>query len=329
MKKETQLSLCVITKNDEEFLFDCLNDMKDTADEMLVVDLGSTDRTIEWAKHAGAAIYQPEWNNDFSEIKNFCMEHAAGKWVLFLQADEKIDKDKLKELRFLLKNPNAEGYLIYAGYDSKERNIISHTQFLRLIRNRKEYRFRYRSFEMIPDEVISSIYDSHLLITHRGEKTVGWQLEERKRLLQEDLKENPQNSYVRYLEGIEFLNEEKCEECAASMKQARCRLGGGHFYGPQLYKCLAVSLLSLEQYEEAEDVLREGIQLFPFYNDLLVLRAELNLQLGQKGKALKDLELCMHLREGLNVSVPGSEIDSSVIEEMMNEAQNGRKQKPI
>ncbi len=322
MKEEKQLSLCVITKNDEAFLFDCLNDMKDTADEMLVADLGSTDHTIELAKQAGAVVYQPEWKNDFSSVKNFCMEHASGKWVLFLQADEKIDKDQQKELRFLLKNPNAEGYLIYAGYDPKERNVTSHTQFLRLIRNRKEYRFCFRSFEMIPDEVISSIYDSHLRITHRGEKTVGWQLEERKRLLKEDLLENPQNSYVRYLEGIEFLNEEKCEECTASLEQARRKLGGGHFYGPQLYKCLVVSLLSLERNQEAEAALREGIQLFPFYNDLLVLRAELNLRLGQKEKALKDLELCMHLREGLNVSVPGPEIGISVIEEMIKEAKN-------
>lgn len=322
MNKEKQLSLCVITKNDEEFLFDCLNEMKDVADEMLVADLGSTDRTIELAKQAGAAVYQPEWKNDFSAVKNFCMELATGKWALFLQADEKIDRDKFQELRSLLKNPNAEGYVIYAGYDPKERNITSHTQFLRLIRNRKEYRFCYRSFEMIPDEVISSIYDSHILITHRGRKTVGWQLEERRQLLKEDLKENPQNSYIQYLEGIEFLNEEKCEGCAASMEQARQKLDGGHFYGPQLYKCLVVSLLYLEHYEEAEAALRESLQLFPFYSDLLVLRAELYLRLGQKEKALENLELCMHLREGLNVSVPGPEIGISVIEEMINETKN-------
>lgn len=328
MKKDKQLSLCVITKNDEMFLPDCLNDMKEAADEILVADLGSIDRTTDLAEQAGAAVYRPEWENDFSAIKNFCMDRASGKWVLFLQADERIAKAQLKELKLLLKNPNAEGYLIYAGYDPKERNVTSHTQFLRLIRNRKEYRFRCRSFEFIPDEVLCSIYDSYLRITHRGEKTAGWQLDERKQLLKEDLKEHPQSSYVRYLEGIEFLNEEKCEESAASLEQARQTLGGGHFYGPQLYKCLVVSLLSLERYEQAGEALSEGFQLFPFYNDLLVLRAELNLRLGRKKNALKDLETCMSLRKGLNVCVPGPEISISIVEKMIEEVKGSREREP-
>jgi glycosyltransferase involved in cell wall biosynthesis len=317
MEKKKQLSLCVITKNDEAFLPDCLNDMKESADEILVADLGSDDRTVELAERAGAKVYRPGWEDDFSKIKNFCMEHAAGKWVLFLQADEAIPKDQRKELRFLLKNPNAEGYLLYAGYDPKERNITSHTQFLRLIRSRKEYRFCYRSFEWIPDEVLSSLCDSRLCIAHRGEKTAGWQLEERKRLLGKDLEEHPQDSYLRYLEGIEFLNRENCRESAASLEQARQAIGCGRFYGPQLYKCLGVSLLSLERYEEAEEALDEGLRIFPFYNDLLVLRAELYRKLGRNREALENLKICLALRKEPDARIPGSEISTSIVRDMM------------
>ena len=66
MIQEKKLTLCVITKNDEAFLPDCLNSMKGTADELVVVDLGSSDRTVQLAKQVGATVYQPKWENDFS-----------------------------------------------------------------------------------------------------------------------------------------------------------------------------------------------------------------------------------------------------------------------
>ncbi|HEX3026581.1 MAG TPA: glycosyltransferase [Clostridia bacterium] len=228
MEKKKQLSLCVITKNDAEFLPECLNDMKDIADEILVADLGSEDRTPELAEQAGVAVYRTKWENDFSKIRNFCMERASGKWVLFLQADEVLSQEQHAELSLLLKNPNAEGYLIYVDYNPKERGISSPAQFLRLIRNRKEYCFHYRSFPYIPDEALYSLQNCSLRITHRREKTIGWQLEEKHTLLKEDLRENPADSFLRYMEGIELLNREKFEESTGSFEMARRAVTGGY-----------------------------------------------------------------------------------------------------
>jgi len=328
MADKKRLSLCVITKNDEAFLTDCLNDMKEVADEILVVDIGSGDRTLELAKQAGASVYQPEWENDFSKIKNYCMDHVAGQWVLFLQADEAISPSQREELKLLLKNPCAEGYLIYVDYSQEERVISSPAQFLRLIRNRKEYRFRYRSFEYIPDETLYSLQGCRLSITHRGEKTVGWQMEERIRLLKEDLKECPQDSYLRYLEGIELLNQEKYEESTVSFELSRQTVNWGYLYAPHLYKCLSFALLSLERYQEAEKVLNEGVRNFTFYNDLLVLRAELYRQLGRSRESREDLETCLALRKGPNAYVPGPEIETAIIQKMLEEIQAGPKQEP-
>ncbi len=328
MEDKKQLSLCVITKNEEAFLPDCLNDMKDVADEMLVVDLGSDDHTLELAEQAGATVYQPEWEDDFSKIKNFCMEHAAGKWVLFLQADEAISPEQRKELKILLKNPNAEGYLIFVDYSQEERGISSPMQFLRLIRNRKEYRFHGRSFEYVSDESLYSLVNSSLRITHRMEKTVGWQMKERVRLLKEDVKELPQDSYVRYMEAIEFLNQEKYQKSIASFEIARQTVNRGSLYAPHLYKCLGYSLLILKRYEEAEKVFNEGIQSFAFYNDLLVLRAELYRQLGRNREALEDLEACLALRKRPNPCVPGPEINLSILQEMWEEIEEGSNPEP-
>lgn len=319
MTKEKQLSLCVITKNDEAFLPDCLNSMKETADEMLVVDLGSEDRTIQLAKQAGATVHQPKWENDFSKIKNFCMEHAAGKWVLFLQADETISHEQLKELKFLLKNPNAEGYLIYVEHNQEKWSIFSPAQYMRLIRNRKEYRFCYRSFEYIPDEALYSICESHLHISHREEKIAGWQMEERIRLLEEDIKENPQDSYIRYMEGIKLMNQGKFLESGNPFEQARNTLEGGYFYAPHLYKLLAVSFMSQKRYQEAEKILSDGFKLFPFYNDLWVLRAEIYRYQNRNEEAVSDLKTCLKLRKGISACVPEPEYETATIQKMLEE----------
>lgn len=314
-----QLTLCVITKNDAAFLPVCLNEMKDVADEILVADLGSEDHTPELAEQAGATVYRLKWENDFSQIKNFCIEHASGKWVLFLQADEILPTEQHAELSLLMKNPNAEGYLLYVDYNQEERGISSPAQFLRLIRNRKEYRFHYRSFPYIPDEVLYSLQNCSLRITHRGEKTVGWQLEEKQTLLKEDLREYPMDSYLQYMEGIELLNREKFEESTESFEAARQAINGGYLYVPHLYKCYGYALMTLDRQEKAEEILTEGVQYFPFYNDLLVLRAELYHQCGQSQKALEDLKTCMALRSKLNPYVPAPEIDPAILQEMWEE----------
>lgn len=321
MSEQKQLSLCIITKNDEAFFPGCLKDMEGAVDEMIVVDLGSDDRTPELARQVGASVYQPVWKDDFSQIKNFCMDHAAGRWVLFLQADEVISPDQLKELKLLLQNPAAEGYLFDVEDQQEGKGISSPVQFLRLIRNRKNYRFRYRSVEYIPDEELYSLLSAGLRIMRRRERGVGWQSEERTRLLQLDLKEHPQDSYICYLQGIELLNQKKYEEGAAFFELARKAVSGGYLYVPHLFKCFGLCLLSLGRIEEAEEVLTEGFWLFSFYTDLLVLRAELYHRIGRNEEALKDLQTCLAIQKGPNVRVPVPKIDISAVEKMLEEIQ--------
>lgn len=297
--------------------------MKGIAHEIIVADLGSCDRTQEHAREFGAKVYQPEWEDDFSKIKNFCMDHAAGKWVLFLWADEAIPPEQHKELKLLLQNPAAEGYLIDIDDRQEKRVAAFPAQSLRLLRNRKNYRFRYRSFPYIPDEELYAVLNSGIKITHSTE-TARWRTEERTRLLQMDLKEYSQNGYVRYLAGIELFNQDRYQESAASFELAHYALGGGYLYAPYLYKYLGISLLALSRNTAAEEVLSEGAWLFPFFTDLLVLRAGLYHQLGRDIEAIRDLETCLVLQNSPNACVPEPEIDRSGIVNMLEEIQAGQ-----
>ncbi len=324
-----KLSLCIITKDEESFFPGCLENMEEAVDEIIVADLGSCDRTLELAKQAGAAVYQPEWEEDFSKIKNFCMDHASGDWVLFLQADETIARNQFGELKLLMLNPAAEGYLMDVDGTREERAEISPSQSLRLLRNRKNYRFRYRSFEYIPDEEMYSVLSGGIKIIRSEETASEWQTEERIQLLKADIKEHPQDGYVRYLQGLELLKQEKYKESAASFELARHAFSGGYLYTPHLYKCLGICLLALSRYDTTEEVLSEGIWLFPFFADLHVLRAELYRRLSRNTEALKNLEVCLMLRNTPNVCVPKPRIDISAIIKMREEIRADRAGSPL
>ena len=82
------LSLCLIVKDEEAHLAKCLMSVKDIADEMIVVDTGSTDKTKDIATAFGARVFDFTWTNDFSEARNFSLSKASGDWILVLDGDE-------------------------------------------------------------------------------------------------------------------------------------------------------------------------------------------------------------------------------------------------
>lgn len=323
MAEQKQLSLCIVTKNDAACLPACLYAMHGLADETLVVDLGSDDRTVDLARQSGAAVYQPEWADDFSKIRNVCMDYAAGKWVLFLQADETISREQWSEFRMLLHNPNAEGYLLDRNDCLGASSFDSPTQSLRLIRARANYRFQYRSYPCIPEEELFSLQNAGLSITFCGKNCDGWTNEEAARLLQLDLQEYPQDGFLWYRTGLSLFQQKRYGESAASLELARHLSSGGSLYIPHLYKCLGLCLLALDRNADAEEALDEGGWLFPYYTDLWVLRAEVYRRTGRHAQARSDLQRGLTLLQTPYVCVPKPELNLASLETIRNTVQTG------
>ncbi len=84
------LALCMIARNEEAFLPDCLASVADVIDEIVVVDTGSTDATMAIAKKAGARVLQEEWRDDFAAARNTALAAVESDWVLLLDADERL-----------------------------------------------------------------------------------------------------------------------------------------------------------------------------------------------------------------------------------------------
>ena len=90
------ISLCMIVKDEEAMIGRCLQAARDAVDEIVVVDTGSTDRTVEIAESLGARVLHHEWDGDFSAARNVSFEAATGDWVMYLDADEVLVADDVR-----------------------------------------------------------------------------------------------------------------------------------------------------------------------------------------------------------------------------------------
>ena len=103
-----RLSQCMIVKNEEKNIEKALGWAKNIAFEQIVVDTGSTDRTVEIAERLGATVFHFEWIDDFAAAKNYAIEQASGDWIAFLDADEYLSPTDAKKLAALLRKINAD-----------------------------------------------------------------------------------------------------------------------------------------------------------------------------------------------------------------------------
>lgn len=150
-----KLSACVIVKNEEKHLPRWLACVQQLADELIVVDTGSEDRTVEIAEAGGARVFSFPWRDDFSAAKNFALEQATGKWILFLDADEYFPPESISRARSLLEETDRDirtaGILCrWVNFDEDNgMQLQSAAVQLRLFRNLLGLRYKGRIHEAL------------------------------------------------------------------------------------------------------------------------------------------------------------------------------------
>jgi len=103
------ISLCMIVRNEERFLPQCLESVRGAVDEIVIVDTGSEDSTTEIALKFHAKVFEHPWRNSFSEARNFSLDKASGDWILILDADEELEKQDI---------PLFQKYILQPGIDA-------------------------------------------------------------------------------------------------------------------------------------------------------------------------------------------------------------------
>ena len=188
-----KLSVIMIVKNEEGCLADCLTSVCAVADEIVVVDTGSTDDTIAIAKSFDATVVEMKWVDDFAVARNRSIAAATGDWLLHLDADEVLDDDGMLRIRQLVDN-DGEGAdaveLVLANYcddarawrwvpvakgDDRARGFSGYLPvgLLRLFRDGRGYEYREPVHENITESVVEAggvIHSLDVMIHHLNVK---------------------------------------------------------------------------------------------------------------------------------------------------------------
>ncbi|MFQ3573929.1 MAG: glycosyltransferase, partial [Thermodesulfovibrionales bacterium] len=131
--KQCLLSVCMIVKDEESNICRCLLSVLPIADEIIVVDTGSTDRTVNLAKVYGAKVFHYDWDDDYSNARNISIRHASGRWILILDADELISSQDYDIIHDLMTQDTV-------AYQVVTRNYTNQTSILNFIENDGSYR---------------------------------------------------------------------------------------------------------------------------------------------------------------------------------------------
>lgn len=161
------VSLCMIVKNEETHLMHCLDSVADLVDEIVIVDTGSTDRTMEIASGYTTKVYSHPWKDDFSDARNESFSRATMEYCMWMDADdvlEESERDKFLQLKQSLP-PDADMVMMKYHTSFDEAGNPSFTYYReRWIRNCAGYRWAGAVHEVIPPSgrvVYSDIAVSH------------------------------------------------------------------------------------------------------------------------------------------------------------------------
>lgn len=215
-KKHPTLSICMITKNEEENLAACLEGVKEFADEIIIADTGSNDKTLSIARSYGAKVYNYMWTDDFSAARNESIRHAMYDWILSIDADERVDKTNAKRIKDAINILHVDAYLIKLNNTIKQGDDSSIagqiTKSYRLFRNFREFAFTGRIHEEISvslSEKNAKVQESNIIINHLGyvkdEKTFREKQNRNLKLLKIQFDENPDNWYASFNLGQTYM----------------------------------------------------------------------------------------------------------------------------
>jgi tetratricopeptide (TPR) repeat protein len=221
------LSVCLIAKNEERFLAGCLDSVRPVADEIIVVDTGSADRTVEIARRAGCRVLQRAWDDDFSAARNAGLAAARGRWILCIDADERLANHPTLPAAIVEAAPGVGGFLI------ERHDVVTHledgqsdvypVEILRLFRNRQDIRYEGIVHERPNETVIRagfqirSLSTSKLthLVNHLPQERLEAKQQRYLRLLDLELARDGRNFWAHYYRGKTLWFLRRLEEAEA------------------------------------------------------------------------------------------------------------------
>ena len=260
-----KISQAMIVKNEEKNIERALSWGKGVVSEQIVVDTGSTDRTVEIAKKMGAQVYFFPWQDDFSLAKNFAISKCRYPWIAMLDADEYFseqDAKKMKEYIALVeKDPKVHGLRTAIADIDPNGQVVSLDSTVRLFRNREDIRYRRAIHEQLcltnGEDFRPANCGNNLTVLHTGyqAEALSKKLKENRNinLLQRELEKNPEEFDLYVYLGMEYAFRKMWREAITQYRKFYAYLPEkAENYKAVLAMALSAHLNALYQLSEEE-----------------------------------------------------------------------------
>lgn len=310
MDKKT-ISLCMIVKNEADFIGNCLDGIRDTMDEIIIVDTGSTDGTQKICEAKGAKVFPYQWKQDFSAARNYGLEKASSEWILWLDADEEVEQGDLPHLRKFLhcgqeKHVFSIKLINFHGESPPHPDrsfLIAHH---RIFRNHRGFRFLGPIHEQLNiRDVLPEFPEVPMLpirVYHYGYmESVTGKKEKFKRnlqMLEKALEGGDPNPWIPYHIASEYYRVAEYRKSFEYVNQSIIRfIKKGETPPSLLYKLKYAVLLLLGSIDGAYPGIERAIALYPNYVDLHFYKGIILFAKEKYEQALDVFHHCLTLGE--------------------------------
>ncbi|WP_052953969.1 glycosyltransferase [Clostridium sp. C8] len=264
------LSIAMIVKNEENNLprtLEALKALKNKIDyEIIVIDTGSKDNTINIAKQYTNKVYEKEWTGNFAQMRNYSINKCKGDWILILDADEVLE-NSTELIKFFKEKDTKE----FNSATLKFKNMLSNKEddyligtLVRLFRNKKEFYYEGRVHEqpkVIQPTKLTNITLLHYGYSRESFKLMNYKYERNLKLLLEDLEEDSNNPYTYFqltqTYGMANLQEKAFDSIRKAYELVREKADKGKYL--YIYHLLAMHLNSSGEYEKAIELSKEAL----------------------------------------------------------------------
>lgn len=313
-EKEIRISQCMIVKNEEKNIERALSWGKAVMWEQIVVDTGSTDRTVELAGQMGAKVFFMKWQDDFAEAKNYAIEQAKGDWIVFLDADEYMteeDAGKLPEVFKRLGQEKYDGVTAFLHNLDENGRIFSSCSHLRFFRNIPDIRYWRRIHEQLISRsgrelrIMDGTRELSILHTgYQGAAFAGKKKSNRnQKMLQKELEEHPDDPELLGYMGDEYFDVRETEEAKYWYRRAIASMPAEYREYDQRSAATFTRLLMLltekedVDWAETEAVYQQAVKAFPKEADLDYIAGRCFASHGQPAEGIRYLEQALYKLE--------------------------------
>lgn len=291
-----KVSLTMIVRDEEANLPRCLGSVEGLFDEIVVVDTGSVDRTIEIAREHGARVFDFAWVDDFAAARNAALARATGDYAFWLDADdvmEPAERVKLGALLKRLKNGDEAAYVVRCACDPGEngdggQTVVDH---IRLFPVREDVRWGYRVHEQILPALRRagvSVRWSDVVVRHTGyadSATRARKLERDARILREELEERPEDPFTLFNLGSIAIERRSWAEALELLERSLARSAATDSITRKLYALIARARQMQGDSQGALRACAEGLAIDGEDAELWFRRAVVHRERGEPAEA--------------------------------------------